>query len=128
MLSSVALYGMLEVGATIANPCGDEGEDFAVLSFLESTVRAHAYALHAHSTRTACTHALYAHTHCMHTLHRRKARVGYLTRPRSSAQPARVTEFTREMWEWRLAPAAAAAPRHGCPEAPALDLALCLRV
>lgn len=61
MLSSVALYGMLEVGATIANPCGDEGEDFAVLSFLENTVRAHAYALHAHSTRTACTHALYAH-------------------------------------------------------------------
>ena len=30
------MYGMLEVGATIANPCGDEGEDFAVLSFLET--------------------------------------------------------------------------------------------
>ena len=76
--------------------------------------------VHMHCMCTA--HALRAHTHCMHTLHRRKARAGYLTRPRSFAQPARVTEFTREMWEWRLAPAAAAAPRHGCPEAPALDL------
>jgi REP element-mobilizing transposase RayT len=132
VLSTVALYGMLEVGATLANPCGDEGEDFAVLSFLENTVRAcaYAYALHVHSMCTACAqhvhcmctvHALRAHTHYMHALHRRKARAGYLTRPRSSAPPARVTEFTREMWEWRLAPAAAAAaPRHRCPEAPRL--------
>jgi hypothetical protein len=62
----------------------------------------------------------------MHALHRRKARAGYLTRPRSSAPPARVTEFTREMWEWRLAPAAAAAaPRHRCPEAPRLAPPCC---
>ena len=60
MLSTVALYGMLEVGATLANPCGDEGEDFAVLSFLENTVCAHAYALRVHCTRTACIHALFA--------------------------------------------------------------------
>jgi REP element-mobilizing transposase RayT len=137
VLSTVALYGMLEVGATLANPCGDEGEDFAVLSFLENTVRAcaYAYALHVHSMCTACAqhvhcmctvHALRAHTHYMHALHRRKARAGYLTRPRSSAPPARVTEFTREMWEWRLAPAAAAAaPRHRCPEAPRLAPPCC---
>ena len=52
------MYGMLEVGATIANPCGDEGEDFAVLSFLENTVRARAHA-HAHA------HAVRAHAHAL---------------------------------------------------------------
>ena len=54
------MYGMLEVGATIANPCGDEGEDFAVLSFLENTVRAHPHA-HAH----AHAHAVRAHAHAL---------------------------------------------------------------
>ena len=83
-----------------------------------------ACAQHVHCMCTV--HALRAHTHYMHALHRRKARAGYLTRPRSSAPPARVTEFTREMWEWRLAPAAAAAaPRHRCPEAPRLAPPCC---
>ena len=58
LLSTVAMYGMLEVGATIANPCGDEGEDFAVLSFLENTVRARAHA-HAHAR------AVRAHAHAL---------------------------------------------------------------
>ena len=76
--------------------------------------------MHMHMHCVCTVHALRAHTHYLHALDRRTARAEYLTRPRSSAPPARVTEFTREMWEWRLAPAVAAAPRQGCPEAPAL--------
>ena len=36
VLSTSALFGLMEVGATLANPCGDEAEDFAVLSFIEA--------------------------------------------------------------------------------------------